>query len=201
MRRRSCLTTRCGFGAKNIGNCHNQNSPLPTKQKAARRRPLLGVWPTVRPRRPARSRHWAVPAHGAATPADHALAEHGGHWFQCTRHRSRASLPSGSAIRTCRRWSPPRTPILTAARDRDGRDAAMLDVVARKVACSEASCCSSGCKSRRHRSPVDVVVISSSGEGDRPAGSLEVKAPVGWACRSDPYRGRATRQAAANANQ
>jgi hypothetical protein len=31
-----------------------------------------------------------------------------GHWFQCTRHRSRASLPSGSAIRTCRLRSPPR---------------------------------------------------------------------------------------------
>jgi len=31
---------------------------------------------------------------------------------------------------------------------------------------SEASCCSSGCKSRRHRSPIDVVVISSGGEGD-----------------------------------
>jgi hypothetical protein len=29
--------------------------------------------------------------------------------------------------------------------------------------CSEASCYSSGCKSRRHRSPVDVVVISSGG--------------------------------------
>src|ERR1700704_4709292 len=34
--------------------------------------------------------------------------------------------------------------------------------------CSEASCDSSGCKSRRHRSPIDVVVISSGGKGDRP---------------------------------
>lgn len=34
-----------------------------------------------------------------------------------------------------------------------------------------------------------VVVISSDGKGDRPVGSLEVKAPVGWEDRSDPYRG------------
>ena len=68
--------------------------------------------------------------------------------------------------------------------------------------CSEASCCSSGCKSRRHRSPVDVVVISSSGEGDRPAGSLEVKVPP-LAGHAGQIRtgGRATQQAAANANQ
>src|SRR6516162_11010915 len=46
--------------------------------------------------------------------------------------------------------------------------------------CSEASCHSSGCKSRRHRSPVDVVVIPSGGEGDQPVGSLEVKVPGGW---------------------
>jgi hypothetical protein len=55
--------------------------------------------------------------------------------------------------------------------------------------CSEASCHSSGCESRRHRSPVDVVVISSNGEGDRSVESLEVKAPEGWASQSDPYRG------------
>ena len=43
-------------------------------------------------------------------------------------------------------------------------------------------------KSRRHRSPVDVVVISSSVEGDRTAESLEVKTPVDRP-RSDPYWG------------
>jgi hypothetical protein len=35
--------------------------------------------------------------------------------------------------------------------------------------CSEASCHSSGCKSRRHRSPVDVVVISSGGRTTDPS--------------------------------
>ena len=34
-----------------------------------------------------------------------------------------------------------------------------------------------------------VVVISSDGKGDRPVGSLEVKAPGGREDRSDPYRG------------
>ncbi len=34
-----------------------------------------------------------------------------------------------------------------------------------------------------------VVVISSDGKGDRPVGSLEVKAPDGREDRSDPYRG------------
>ncbi len=57
------------------------------------------------------------------------------------------------------------------------------------VWCSEASCHSSGCKSRQQRSPVAVVVIPSNGEGDRSVESLEVKAPGGWAFRSDPYRG------------
>src|SRR6266568_5726829 len=57
------------------------------------------------------------------------------------------------------------------------------------VWCSEASCHSSGCKSRQQRSPVAVVVISSNGEGDRSVESLEVKAPGGWAFQSDPYRG------------
>lgn len=47
-------------------------------------------------------------------------------------------------------------------------------------ACSEASYHSSGCKSRRHRSPIDVVVISSDGKGDRSVESLEVKASCGW---------------------
>ena len=56
--------------------------------------------------------------------------------------------------------------------------------------CSEASCHSSGCKSRRHRSPIDVVVISSVGKGDRPVESLDVKASGGWVVsQSDPSRG------------
>src|SRR5215471_21319811 len=54
--------------------------------------------------------------------------------------------------------------------------------------CSEASCHSSGCKSRQQRSPVTAVVIPSNGEGDRSVGSLEVKALGGRAHRSDPYR-------------
>src|SRR6516162_10411701 len=54
--------------------------------------------------------------------------------------------------------------------------------------CSEASCHSSGCKSRQQRSPVAAVVIPSNGEGDRTVGSLEVKALGGRAYRSDPYR-------------
>src|SRR5213595_973441 len=57
-----------------------------------------------------------------------------------------------------------------------------------KFWCSEASCHSSGCKSRQQRSPVAVVVIPSNGEGDRSVGSLEVKALGGRAYRSDPYR-------------
>jgi len=51
---------------------------------------------------------------------------------------------------------------------------------ARPVQCSEASCHSSGWKSRQQRRPDTVVVISSDGEGDRSVESLEVKAPVGW---------------------
>ena len=58
-----------------------------------------------------------------------------------------------------------------------------------RIWCSEASCHSSGWKSRQQRSPVAVVVISSNGEGNRSVGSLEVKAPEGRAYRSDPYRG------------
>ena len=46
--------------------------------------------------------------------------------------------------------------------------------------CSEASCHCSGWKSRRHRSPIDVVVISSDGKGDRSVESLDVKASCGW---------------------
>jgi len=58
-----------------------------------------------------------------------------------------------------------------------------------RVWCSEASCHSSGWKSRQQRSPVAVVVISSNGEGNRSVESLEVKASEGRAYRSDPYRG------------
>jgi hypothetical protein len=48
------------------------------------------------------------------------------------------------------------------------------------MSCSEASCRSSGCKSRQQRGPATAVVISSVGEGDRTAGSLDVKVPDGW---------------------
>src|SRR5262245_31996803 len=58
-----------------------------------------------------------------------------------------------------------------------------------RIWCSEASCHSSGCKSRQQRSPVTVVVISSNGEGDRTVESLEVKAPGGWCLQCDPCRG------------
>jgi hypothetical protein len=54
--------------------------------------------------------------------------------------------------------------------------------------CSEASCHSSGCKSRRHRSPIDVVVISSDGKGDRPVESLDVKVSRGWGLCSGQIR-------------
>src|SRR5215472_1340391 len=57
-----------------------------------------------------------------------------------------------------------------------------------RIWCSEASCHSSGCKSRQQRSPVAAVVIPSDGKGDRTVGSLEVKALGGRAYRSDPYR-------------
>ena len=55
-----------------------------------------------------------------------------------------------------------------------------VEAGARPDQCSEASCHSSGWKSRQQRSPDTVVVISSDGEGDRSVESLEVKAPVGW---------------------
>ena len=61
-----------------------------------------------------------------------------------------------------------------------------------RIWCSEASCHSSGCKSRQHRSPVDAVVISSDGKGDRPVESLEVKAPGGWETSQIRTGGRAT---------
>ena len=61
---------------------------------------------------------------------------------------------------------------------------------ARPDQCSEASCHSSGWKSRQQRSPVAVVVISSNVEGDRYVESLEVKVLGGWgSTQSDPYRG------------
>ena len=66
---------------------------------------------------------------------------------------------------------------------------ALADAGLPVIWCSEASCHSSGCKSRQQRSPVAVVVISRNGEGDRPVESREVKAPDGWAFQSDPYRG------------
>ena len=47
--------------------------------------------------------------------------------------------------------------------------------------CSEASCHCSGWKSRPHRSPIDVVVISSGRKGDRPVrkpGRKSLGAPV-----------------------
>jgi predicted CxxxxCH...CXXCH cytochrome family protein len=44
--------------------------------------------------------------------------------------------------------------------------------------CSNASCHSNGSESHRQNGPVTVVVISSGEEGDRLAGSLEVKVPV-----------------------
>src|SRR5215470_12446310 len=58
--------------------------------------------------------------------------------------------------------------------------------------CSEASCHSSGRKSRQQRSPVDAVAISSGGEGDRAVESLEVKAPDGWETGQIRSGGRAT---------
>jgi hypothetical protein len=69
-----------------------------------------------------------------------------------------------------------------------GRAALLADAL--EGWCSEASCHSSGCKSRRHRSPIDVVVISSGGKGDRPVESLDVKASGGRdVFRSDPSGG------------
>jgi len=66
-----------------------------------------------------------------------------------------------------------------------------------QFSCSEASCHSSGCKSRQQRSPVDAVVISSNGKGDRSIGSLDVKVPDGQETGRIRSGGRATRQAVA----
>jgi hypothetical protein len=69
---------------------------------------------------------------------------------------------------------------------------------------SEANCLTSGCKSRRRRSPCGAVVISGSSRGDPRTGSPDVKAPGGQVdsepLRSGQHRGQATRRAAAKAN-
>jgi len=69
---------------------------------------------------------------------------------------------------------------------------------------SEANCLTSGCKSRRRRSPCGAVVISGSPRGDPWAGSPDVKAPGGRVDfeppRSGQHRGRATGRAVARAN-
>ena len=72
------------------------------------------------------------------------------------------------------------------------------NVIILQVWCSEASCHSCGCKSRQHRSPVDAVVISSNGKGDRPVGSLDVKVPDGREAGRIRTGGRANWQAIAN---
>jgi hypothetical protein len=69
---------------------------------------------------------------------------------------------------------------------------------------SEANCLTSGCKSRRRRSPCGAVVISGSPWGDPGAGSPDVKAPGGQVdaepLRSGQHRGQATRRAVVKAN-
>ena len=69
---------------------------------------------------------------------------------------------------------------------------------------SEANCLTSGCKSRRRRSPCGAVVISGSSRGDPRTGSPDVKAPGGQMdsepSRSGQHRGQATRRAVAKAN-
>ena len=70
------------------------------------------------------------------------------------------------------------TPVLAALKKATSSIPIVFSVV--NDPCSEASCHSSGWKSRQQRSPVAVVVISSNGEGDRSVESLEVKVPDGW---------------------
>jgi hypothetical protein len=69
---------------------------------------------------------------------------------------------------------------------------------------SEANCLTSGCKSRRRRSPCGAVVISGGLRGNPKAGSPEVKALDGQVgtepLRSGQHRGQATRRAVAKAN-
>jgi hypothetical protein len=67
-----------------------------------------------------------------------------------------------------------------------------------EMSCSEASCRSSGCESRQQRGPATAVVISSGGEDDRAAGSLDVKVPDGWETGRIRTGGRANWQAVAN---
>jgi hypothetical protein len=72
------------------------------------------------------------------------------------------------------------------------------------LACSDASCHSSGCKDVSPAGgtfPVATVVISGDGAGDQSVGSPEVKVPVGKAqAESDPSGGRAKGQVVAQAN-
>ena len=49
-----------------------------------------------------------------------------------------------------------------------------------RYGCSDASGCSSGCKSRRWNLPSCHVAISGGGASDQAVGSPEVKASVGW---------------------
>jgi hypothetical protein len=69
---------------------------------------------------------------------------------------------------------------------------------------SEANCLTSGCKSRRRRSPCGAVVRSGSSRGNPKAGSPEVKALDGQVgtepLRSGQHRGQATRRAVTKAN-
>ena len=69
---------------------------------------------------------------------------------------------------------------------------------------SEANCLTSGCKSRRRRSPCGAVVISGSPRGNPKAGSPDVKALDGQVGseppRSGQHRGQATRRAVTKAN-
>ncbi len=69
---------------------------------------------------------------------------------------------------------------------------------------SEANCLTSGCKSRRRRSPCGAVVISGSLRGDSWAGSPDVQAPGGQVGLEPPWsgqhRGQAIRRAIAKAN-
>ena len=69
---------------------------------------------------------------------------------------------------------------------------------------SEANYLTSGCKSRRRRSPCGAVVISGSLRGDSWAGSPDVQAPGGQVGLEPPWsgqhRGQAIRRAVAKAN-
>src|SRR6266567_2733599 len=89
----------------------------------------------------------------------------------------------------------------TLMQDRKSARSTKTSCDARPDQCSEASCHSSGGRSRRQRSPVTVVVISSNGKDDRPVESLEVKAPVGWETGQIRTGGLATWQAVAVANR